>query len=653
MKPDDLPLDGKQTLAWPMDPETKTLRNGSRLNKVLLLRLDPEGFDAETKERAAEGVVGYSAICPHTGCDVTNWHPDRQLLECPCHFSMYDPKEAAKVVSGPAPRRLPALPLKIVDSRLVVAKPFTGRPASNKCDQNNEEKRHEDKHPVPRILAASALALVMVAAASAQQPLPPLPKPDTPPPVPPILQSYKPVTADRLKQPEDGDWLMYRRTYDGWGYSPLSQITTENVGRLKPVWTLATGQVEGHQAPPIVNNGVMFVATPGNQVLAIDAKKGDLLWRFKRPIPEDMLLLHPTSRGVGLLGDKVYFAAADAVLVALDAKTGKEVWKAPVEDYTHGYYMSLAPLVADGKVMVGVSGGELGVRGFVAAFDAETGKPLWKTYTVPAPGEPGSETWPKGDQWKTGGGSVWITGNYDPETNLSFWGTGNGGPWMGDQRPGDNLFTSSVLALDTATGKIKGYHQYHPNDSWDWDEVSPPILVDYQHDGKNIKGLVDVARDGYLWMLERTGDKINFIDGKPFVKQNVFQGLDPKTGRPNVDPVRQPATGKKADFCPSLWGGKDWPPVAYSPNRRGYCISRPMRISAARRSANRSPTRRDNVMSGQRRLFHRSGCGSHRRAAGLEPRYRAEGLEPSLCQLTGLGTGTGDGRRGRVRRRNQ
>jgi alcohol dehydrogenase (cytochrome c) len=136
---------------------------------------------------------------------------------------------------------------------------------------------------------------------------------------------------------------------------------------------------------------------------------------------------------------------------------------------------------------------------------------------------------------------------------------------MGDQRPGDNLFTASTIALDAASGKIKGYFQYHPNDSWDWDEVSPPIIVDYQHGGKTVKGLVDVARDGYLWMLERTADQINFVDGKPFVKQNVFKSLDPKTGRPNVDPGRQPGTGKKADFCPSLWGGKDWPPVAYSP----------------------------------------------------------------------------------------
>src|SRR6516225_4585620 len=182
-------------------------------------------------------------------------------------------------------------------------------PGSNKCDLRKSRRDAVlEKHCLHATIAASALAFALSAAtASAQQPLPPLPTPQTPRPVPPILQGYKPVTAERLKQPEDGDWLMYRRTYDGWGYSPLSQITTENVGRLKPVWTLQTGQIEGHQAPPIVNNGVMFVATPGNQVLAIDAKKGDLLWRFKRPIPEDILLLHPTSRGVGLLDGKIYF----------------------------------------------------------------------------------------------------------------------------------------------------------------------------------------------------------------------------------------------------------------------------------------------------------------------------------------------------------
>ena len=227
-------------------------------------------------------------------------------------------------------------------------------------------------------------------------------------PLPEVLAKYTPVTAERLKNPEDNNWLLFRRTYDGWGYSPLSQITPANVGNLQLVWSFATGQVEGHQAPPIVNNGVMFVATPGNQVLAIEAKTGALLWRYKRAVPEDMTNLHPTSRGVGLLGDRLYFASADAQLVALDVKTGKEIWVSKVADYRQGYYMSLMPLVADGKVMLGTSGGELGVRGFVAAYDADTGKEAWRTYMVPSPGQPGSETWPQGEQWKTGGGSIWV-----------------------------------------------------------------------------------------------------------------------------------------------------------------------------------------------------------------------------------------------------
>ena len=429
----------------------------------------------------------------------------------------------------------------------------------------------------PKVMKIAALLFVAFLAttsvdalrgAGQQPPAAPAAAAAPPAPMPAILKNYKPVTADRLKKPEDGDWLTVRRTYDGWGYSPLQQITPANVGRLQPAWVFSTGVTNGHEEPAMVNNGVMFVATPGNQVLAIEAKTGVLLWRYKRPLPEDVILLHATSRGVALYGDKVYFAAGDAVLVALDAATGKEVWTATVGDNKQGYYCSVAPLVAGGKVIVGASGGEVGVRGFVAAFDAETGKPAWKTYTVPAPGEPGSETWPKGDQWKTGGGSVWVTGNYDPETNLTFWGTGNGGPWMGDQRPGDNLYTSSTVAFDVATGAIKGHFQYHPNDSWDWDEVSPPILVDYQRTGRTVKGLINVARDGYLWFLERTSGKINFVQGMPYVKQNVFRSLDPKTGRPDVDPARQPGTDKLAEFCPSHWGGKNWPPIAFNPKTR-------------------------------------------------------------------------------------
>ena len=392
--------------------------------------------------------------------------------------------------------------------------------------------------------------------------------PPVPPPMPDLLSKWKSVSPDQLKNPSDEDWMMFRGNYNGWGYSKLNKINTGNVAKLKPVWSMATGQIEGHQAPPVVVNGVMLLATPGAQVMAIDAVNGTLLWRYKRNMPEDLINIHPTSRGVSVLGDKVFFAAPDATLVAIDIKTGKEAWATKVANNQAAYYMSLSPLVAGGKVMVGTSGGEYGIRGFVAGFDPETGKEAWRTYMVPEPGQPGSETWPKGDQWKTGGASVWVQGTYDPETNLAFWGTGNGGPWMGDQRPGDNLYTSSTVALDVNTGAIKGHFQYHQNDSWDWDEVSPPIVVDFKKNGKTIKGLVDVARDGVLWRLERTNGKINFVDAEPYVKHNVFKGFEPVSGRPIVDEAYKPSTGKPVEFCPSSWGGKDWPPAAFNPKTR-------------------------------------------------------------------------------------
>ena len=386
------------------------------------------------------------------------------------------------------------------------------------------------------------------------------------------LRDYQPVTAERLGNPEDGNWLSIRRTYDGWGYSPLEQITADNVKNLRPVWIFSTGETKVHEAAPLVNNGVMFVSTPNNQVIAIDVRTGNLLWRYKRPRPAGAVVAHDTSRGVALYGDKVYFAAGEAVLIALDARTGKEVWTTQVADSKAAYYITLAPLIAGGKVMLGTSGGEFGIRGFIAAYDPETGKEQWRTYTIPAPGEPGSETWPKGNQWKTGGGSVWVTGNYDAATNLAYWGIGNGGPWMGDKRPGDNLYVSSTIALDVSTGAIKGYFQYNPNDSWDWDEVSPPILVNFERGGRTFNGLIDVARDGYLWFLDRgdstTGGRIKFIEGKPYVYQNVFRSLDPETGRPDVDPAHKPGTGKQADYCPELHGGKNWPPIAFSPKTR-------------------------------------------------------------------------------------
>jgi alcohol dehydrogenase (cytochrome c) len=326
---------------------------------------------------------------------------------------------------------------------------------------------------------AAAAASVLVASLAAQQP--PAPAPDRP--MPGVLKNYQPVTADRLKNPDARDWLMVRRTYDGWGYSPLDTITPANVTRLKPVWVFSTAEARVHQAAPIVNGGVMFVTSPNNQVIAIDVKSGTLLWRYRRPLEAGMQVPHQTNRGVALYGDKVFFAAGEAVLVALDARTGREVWTAPVADNKSGYYTTLAPLVANGVVMLGASGGEYGIRGFIAGFDVETGKE-------------------------------------------------------------------------------------NPNDSWDWDEVSPPILVDYQRNGRTIKGLIDVARDGYIWFLERTAGPIKFVEGKPFVFQNVFRSLDPVTGRPDVDPEHKPMTGKRADFCPGVHGGKNWPPIAFSPRTR-------------------------------------------------------------------------------------
>jgi alcohol dehydrogenase (cytochrome c) len=254
-------------------------------------------------------------------------------------------------------------------------------------------------------------------------------------------------------------------------------------------------------------------------------------------------------------------------VVALDAKTGKVVWDTKVQDYKKGQYLTLMPLVIDGKVIVGGSGGEYGIRGYVVAYDADTGKELWRTFTIPGPGEPGHDTW-SGDDWKTGGGSAWMTGNYDPDTKTIYWGVGNAAPWPGSTHPGDNLYTSSVLGLDPDSGKIKAYHQYHQNDSWDWDEVEAPMLVDLQRDGRTFKSLIHPGRDAIFWVLERKPDKINYVAGWPFVYTDVWKGIEPETGKPIVDPAHKPVAGKRVEFCPSLWGGKDWPSAAYSPKTR-------------------------------------------------------------------------------------
>jgi alcohol dehydrogenase (cytochrome c) len=380
-----------------------------------------------------------------------------------------------------------------------------------------------------------------------------------------VPSTYTPVTDERLRNPEPANWLQYRGNYAGWGYSPLDKVSSKNVGKLTLAWAFATGQTDGHQSPAVVNNGFMYVTTPGAQVIALDAKTGQELWRYKKEVPAEMLQLHPTNRGVALYGDKVYVATVDCNLIALDAKTGKVAWIKPVGDWKALQYMTLAPLAAKGKIMVGSSGGETGVRGFVAAFDAETGAEAWRTYTTAAPGEPGGDTWPA-DTHKNGGGSIWITGTYDPAANLAYWGTGNPSPWPTEGRKGDNLYTTSTIALDVDTGKIKGHHQYTPNDAWDWDEVSAPLLIDTEIKGRKVKAAVHAGRNGYLWMLERKDGPIGFIDAISYVNNNVFASVDKTTGRPTYNEARKPGVGKgNVSFCPSLWGGKDWPPEAWNP----------------------------------------------------------------------------------------
>lgn len=385
--------------------------------------------------------------------------------------------------------------------------------------------------------------------------------------LPVAASAYTDVTQDRLNNPEAENWLHLRGNYQGWMYSPLDKINTANVKNLTPVWAYSTGVDSGHEAPPIVNDGVMFVATPYDQIIALDAVSGEKLWDYQRELPEGFGALHNTKRGVGIYGDKVYLAAQDAVVVALDAKTGEVAWESPpVAAWQEGYYMTMSPLIVNGTVMVGVSGGEFGIRGFIEGFDAETGESKWKTYTIPAPGEPGSDTW-EGETWKRGGASVWMTGTYDPENNMTYWGTGNGSPWFGDQRPGDNLHTSSTIAVNPDTGELAGHFQYHYNDSWDWDEMNAPLVVDYEKDGQTVKGLVKISRNGYMYWLERKDDgSIGYNDAMPYVYQNVFTGIDAETGRPTYDPAHVPGTGKYAEFCPSLWGGKDWPYEAYNPD---------------------------------------------------------------------------------------
>ena len=375
---------------------------------------------------------------------------------------------------------------------------------------------------------------------------------------------------DAVRDP--ASWLTYSGTYDGKRHSPLDELTPANVALLRPVWIHQfTNTQYQSEATPIVADGVMYVAETMSAVVALDMRTGRPLWRWSRPMPKDLRFIGhpPVSRGVAILDSTVFMATVDAWLVALDARSGAERWSVQVADNKAGYAMTVAPLAVDGKVIVGVAGGEAGIRGFVDAYDATTGKRTWRFYTVPARGEPGSETWP-GDMWKTGAGATWVTGSYDPELQLLYWGVGNPGPdWNGDVRPGDNLYTCSVVALDVNTGTLRWHFQYTPHDTHDWDANQTPVLVDTTFGGRRRKLLVTANRNAFYYVLDReTGE---YLHSTPFAKQTWAEGIDAK-GRPILIPGREPSDSGTLVW-PSLQGGTNWFPPSYSPKTGLFYVS--------------------------------------------------------------------------------
>jgi alcohol dehydrogenase (cytochrome c) len=313
----------------------------------------------------------------------------------------------------------------------------------------------------------------------------------------------------------------------------------------------------------------MYTIQSPNDVIALDAATGRTLWTYAhKPAPETH---NPCcgnlTRGVAILGDKIFLATLDAQVIAINARTGKEVWKVQAADYKDNYSMTHAPLVIKDKVIAGVAGGEHGIRGFIAAWDANTGKEVWRFNTVPGPGEPGFETWlgkdgKPNDSWKHGGAPIWVTGSYDPESNLTYWGTGNAGPdWDGDARLGDNLYSSSVIALDADTGKLKWHYQFSPHNEFDWDATQVPVLADIQFQGRPRKTMLWANRNGMFYVLDRTTGQ--FLSGKPFTKVNWATGFDER-GRPMKAPGIDPSKEGTLVY-PGNQGGTNWYNPSFSP----------------------------------------------------------------------------------------
>jgi alcohol dehydrogenase (cytochrome c) len=374
---------------------------------------------------------------------------------------------------------------------------------------------------------------------------------------------------DGLKNPSR--WLMYSGEYNGQRHSPLKQITAQNVSRLAAQWTYQTGTTargRGFEATPLVIDGVLYVTGPNNFAWALDARTGRAFWQYRRDLPADLTYgaSAPVNRGFGVLGDRLFMVTLDAHLLALDIKTGSVVWDVVLGDYKIGYAATLAPLVIKDKVIVGISGSDYPTRGFLDAYDPQTGTRIWRTYTVPGPGEPGSDTWPASiEVLARGGGGTWVTGSYDPELNTLYWGTGNPNPdYYGEDRKGDNLYTASLLAVDGDTGKLKWHYQFTPHDTHDWDSNHVPVLADLTIGGQRHKAVMVANRNGFFYALDRTNGKVLY--GKPFTDTTWARELGPD-GHPIV--LNDGSKG----CLPDQWGGTNFMPPSFDPALRLFFVT--------------------------------------------------------------------------------
>jgi alcohol dehydrogenase (cytochrome c) len=376
-----------------------------------------------------------------------------------------------------------------------------------------------------------------------------------------------PVTYERLLKAGDepGNWLMYGGDYRSHHYSRLKEITTDNVHRLRARWIYQMHRPKV-ESTPIVVDGIMYLTRPPSDVIAIDAETGRALWSYEHRMASRVYTCcGEVNRGLAILGSTLFVTTLDAKLIALDAQSGRVLWMTAIADPGLNYTATGAPLAIKDKVIVGVGGAEGGIRGFLDAYDAKTGERAWRLWTIPAPGEPGSETWGKNDTWRHGGGSTWTTGSYDPELNLLYWGTGNPGPdYNGDSRPGDNLYTCSLLAIDPDTGSMKWHFQFTPHDTRDWDATQVPVLIDAAA-GQRRKLVVMPSRNGFYYALDRVTGK--FLFAKPFVKQTWAKSID-ATGRPILNPEQEPTVEGNESIWPGVDGGGNWMSPSYHPETR-------------------------------------------------------------------------------------